>query len=147
MALTVGSIMEGKITGITNFGAFVSLEGGKSAMVHISEVANTFVKEIRDFVSENDTVKVMITGISPDGKISCSIKRAQAASRSQNAESAGSNKPKSPPAEFDWGKKNEEMSFEDKLNKFKQDSDEKMHTLKKYMDAKRGGAKRSSSKY
>ena len=55
--LVVGNIVEGKVTGITKFGAFVDLGDGKTGMVHISEVAPTFVKEIRDFVKENDTVK------------------------------------------------------------------------------------------
>ena len=70
--LVVGNIVEGKVTGITKFGAFVDLGDGKTGMVHISEVAPTFVKEIRDFVKENDTVKVKVLSISEDGKISLS---------------------------------------------------------------------------
>ncbi len=76
MQLEVGSILEGKVTGITKFGAFVELPGGKTGMVHISEVAPTFVKEIRDFVTENQTVKVKVLSISEEGKISLSMKKA-----------------------------------------------------------------------
>ena len=72
--LEVGAIFEGKVTGITKFGAFVDLGGGKTGMVHISEVAPVFVKEIRDFVTEGQTVKVKIIGINDDGKISLSMK-------------------------------------------------------------------------
>ena len=142
MSLEVGSIVEGKVTGITKFGAFVSLEGGKSAMVHISEIASTYVKEIRDFVKENDVIKVKILSIAPDGKISCSIKRVE-------QENAGRAKPQNKligaPEEFEWGNSTAGLSFEDKINRFKQDSDDKLHTLKKYMDGKRGsGSSRRS---
>lgn len=63
MRLEVGAVVEGKITGITRFGVFVELPGGKTGMVHISEVAPTFVKEIRDYVTENQTVRVKILSI------------------------------------------------------------------------------------
>ena len=76
MQLEVGNIVEGKVTGITKFGAFVELPGGKTGMVHISEVAPTFVNEIRDHVTENQVVKVKILTISEEGKISLSIKKA-----------------------------------------------------------------------
>ena len=75
--LAVGNIVEGKVTGITKFGAFVELPGGKTGMVHISEVAATYVKEIKDFIQENQMVKVKILSISEDGKVSLSIKKAQ----------------------------------------------------------------------
>lgn len=78
MQLEVGTILEGKVTGITKFGAFVELPGGKTGMVHISEVAPTFVKEIRDFVTENQMVKVKVMSISEDGKVSLSMKKAVA---------------------------------------------------------------------
>jgi hypothetical protein len=76
MQLEVGMVLEGKVTGITKFGAFIELPGGKTGMVHISEVAPTFVKEIRDFVTENQTVKVKVLSISEDGKVSLSMKKA-----------------------------------------------------------------------
>lgn len=77
MQLEVGTILEGKVTGITKFGAFVELPGGKTGMVHISEVAPTFVKEIKDYVKENQIVKVKVLAITPEGKISLSMKRVE----------------------------------------------------------------------
>ena len=76
MALEVGSVVEGKVTGITKFGAFVELPGGKTGMVHISEVAATYVKEIRDFIQENQVVRVKILAVTPEGRINLSMKRA-----------------------------------------------------------------------
>ncbi len=79
MQLEVGSILEGKVTGILKFGAFVDLGGGKSGMVHISEVSNTFVNDIKDVLTVGQTVKVKVMTIADDGKISLSIKKAMPA--------------------------------------------------------------------
>ena len=147
MELQVGSILEGKVTTITKFGAFVALEGGKSGLVHISEVARTFVSEIRDFVKEGDEVKVKVISIGDDGKVSLSIKRAQEEPREQRPRR--SQRPATPPKpdnSFVWtATKNESASFEDMMNKFKQTSDEKFSDLKRknveVRRAKRGSAK------
>lgn len=151
MQLEVGNIVEGKVTGITKFGAFVELPGGKTGMVHISEVAPTFVNEIRDHVTENQVVKVKILTISEEGKISLSIKKAMdrpepAPRRNNNNGNFRPNRDRNAsaprldrPDQFDWNakKKNENMSFEDMLSKFKQTSDDKMSDLKKYNEGKR----------
>lgn len=79
MQLEVGKIYEGKVTGITKFGAFVEIDKDTTGMVHISEVANTFVSEIKDHIKEGETVKVKVLSIGEDGKISLSIKKAQPA--------------------------------------------------------------------
>ena len=76
MELQVGSILEGKVTTITKFGAFVALEGGKSGLVHISEIANTFVNDVHDFLQEGQTVKVLVLS-TENGKINLSIKKTQ----------------------------------------------------------------------
>ena len=76
MQLTVGEIIEGRITGITNFGLFLDLGNGKSGMVHISEVARNYISDINEHFKVNDTVKAKILNIGDDGKISLSIKRA-----------------------------------------------------------------------
>ena len=76
MQVEVGAILEGKVTGITKFGVFVDLGDNKTGMVHISEVAPTFVNDIHDHVKENETVKVKVLSIADDGKISLSIRRA-----------------------------------------------------------------------
>ena len=141
MQLEVGAVLEGKVTGITNFGAFVALGDGKTGMVHISEVAPTFVKDIREFVTENQDVKVKVLHIGEDGKISLSMKKAMA----PPARPSGPAKPSSGrPGNFEWqsNRKNESASFEDMLSKFKQTSDEKISALKKGMESKRGGFSR-----
>ena len=75
MELEVGTILEGKVTSITKFGAFVALEGGRSGLVHISEIANTYVNDVHDFLQEGQTVKVKLLAIK-DGKLDLSIKKA-----------------------------------------------------------------------
>lgn len=145
MQLEVGMVLEGKVTGITKFGAFVELPGGKTGMVHISEVAPTFVKEIRDFVTENQTVKVKVLSIGEDGKVSLSMKKAVEVVRTPN----NNNRAPRParPGGFEWqGRRNnnssEPASFEDMMSRFKQTSDEKMSDLKRVTEAKRGGFSR-----
>ena len=160
MQLEVGSILEGKVTGITKFGAFVELPGGKTGMVHISEVAPTFVKEIRDFVTENQTVKVKVLSIGEDGKISLSMKKAldPAQQQPQRREQRGGNGPRAPrqpgpaavspgrPGNYEWqSRRNEGGSFEDMMSRFKQSSDEKMSDLKRAVESKRGGFSRHNN--
>ena len=142
MQLEVGAVVEGKVTGITKFGAFVELPGGKTGMVHISEVAPTYVKEIRDFVTENQTVKVKILSIGEDGKVSLSMKKAMdPAPGRRRAVSPGR------PGGFEWhNSRSEPASFEDMMSKFKQASDEKMSDLKRSMDGKHGGFSRRGSR-
>lgn len=146
MQLEVGAVLEGKVTGITKFGAFVELPEGKTGMVHISEVAPTYVKEIRDYVTENQTVKVKVLSIGEDGKISLSMKKAieprsHAASSRPRAVSPGR------PGGFEWQPtRNEGGNFEDMMSRFKQTSDEKMLDLKRSMDSKHGGFSRKGSK-
>lgn len=142
MQLDVGKIYEGKVTGITKFGAFVELEPGTTGMVHISEVANTFVSEIKDHLTEGQTVKVKVLSVGEDGKISLSIKKA--AESPQNRE--GGRKPYSSRGgkHSDNAKQSQEKApmtpeaaFEDMLNKFKQHSEERMFDIKKNVDNKR----------
>ena len=115
MQLETGSILEGKVTGITKFGAFVELPGGRTGMVHISEIAATYVKEIRDFVTENQMVKVKILNIGEDGKISLSMKRAVDNPPPQHQKRRQGPRTDS----FEWnsnrrgGQSGEKMSFED----------------------------------
>ena len=75
MELTVGAVLEGKVKSITNFGAFVALPDNKTGMVHISEIANAFVSDIRQHLTEGQDVKVMVIAIDPAGKINLSMKR------------------------------------------------------------------------
>ena len=144
MQLEVGKIVEGKVTGITKFGAFVELSQGVTGMVHISEVASTFVKEITDFIKEGETVKVTILNIGDDGKISLSMKQAQPAPAPAGRRPGQQNSSQRPPQyrrDFSQ-RKDEPASFEDMMSKFKQSSDEKMSDLKRFMDNKRGSYSR-----
>ena len=137
MQLEVGMILEGKVIGITKFGAFVELPGGKTGMVHISEIAPTFVKEISEFVSEGDKVKVKIISISDESKISLSMKKAldEPKMAKKSYKSVG---PEWRPSNYN----NDSQSFEDMMSKFKKTSDEKMSDLKKVTENKRGGFSR-----
>jgi len=137
MQLEVGAIFKGKVTGITKFGAFVELSDGTTGMVHISEVASTFVKEITDYVKENDEVKVKVLAIGADGKVSLSMKKAQPPAPPPARKPAVS---PGRPGGFEWQtNKSETGSFEDMLSKFKQTSDEKMSDLRRSSDGKSGG--------
>lgn len=162
MGLEVGEIYEGKVTGITKFGAFVSLEGGQTGMVHISEIAPTFVNEIRDFVSEGQTVRVKVLSISEEGKISLSMKKAlppeeqhkpRRPGPAAGTKPAGPRPPRSPrpepqqgpgrPGDFEWqSRRNDSGSFEDMISRFKQTSDEKMSDLKRGNEPRRGYSRR-----
>lgn len=147
MELTVGTIITGKVTTITKFGAFVALPGGKSGLVHISEVSGSFVTDVHDFLTEGQEVPVKVLSISPEGKISLSVKQAQppkprpqyadrlARPRPPRPNPARSNpsQPAAPPAE---------LTFEDKLKQFMSVSDSKQSELNRYMASKRGGRRR-----
>lgn len=141
MQLTVGQIVEGKITGITNFGVFADIGEGKSGMVHISEVARTYVNDINEFVKVGDTVKMKVLNIGEDGKISLSIKRALEPEKTESKERREKRSYSQPKIDssYTWmPRKAEPQSFEEMMSRFKQTSDEKFSDLKrKNPDAKR----------
>ena len=141
MQLEEGVILTGKVTGITKFGVFVDIGEGKTGMVHISEVAQTYVENINDFVKNGDEVKVKVLTVGEDGKISLSIKRAMEQPR-RNGPRPPAPVPDRPTAREWTVKKNESLSFEDMMSKFKQNSDDKFSDLKR----KSGGEVRRSSK-
>jgi len=153
MQFEVGSIIEGKVTGITKFGAFVELPTGKTGMVHISEVSTSYVREISDHLSENQMVKVKVLSITPDGKVSLSIKKCEEAQpRSENTPPAPRQRPpqRRSPREIGWrGPKQastDNMSFEDMMAKFKQTSDDKISDLRRGTESRRGSSRRGSSR-
>ncbi|SNS44483.1 S1 RNA binding domain protein [Anaerovirgula multivorans] len=116
-----GKIVEGTVSGITNFGAFIDLGEGKTGLVHISEVADDYVKNIHDYLKDKQKVKVKVLSIGKDGKISLSIRQASV----QNKKSVK-------PAEVDWstGEDATRLTFDDKLSRFMKESEEKMQVLK-----------------
>lgn len=134
MSVEIGKIIEGTVTGITNFGAFIQLPEGKTGLCHISEVADDYVKNIHDYLKEQQKVKVKVISVDGNGKISLSIRQAQPQQAKPPTKS-------SQPVKSDWQKKNVEvgLSFEDKLSKFLKDSDEKQQQLKKFGKDNRKG--------
>lgn len=142
--LEVGAIVEGKVTGLTAFGAFVSLPEGKNGMVHISEVSNSFVKDIKDFLKEGQDVKVKIVNITDEGKISLSIKKAEDTPREYTPRPKRNDRPRNNNVWQGQPKQQNDsaMSFEDMMARFKQVSDEKMTDLKRSTDSKHGGYSR-----
>ena len=123
MGLAVGDVLEGKVSGITKFGAFVDLPEGKTGMVHISEVAQTYVKEISDFVKIGQVVKVKVMSITPEGKIGLSMKKALPPAPKPNGGSKRQGGTQSPgrPGNFEWqsSKRPEATSFEDMMSNLK----------------------------
>ncbi|BAH05188.1 S1 domain-containing RNA-binding protein [Clostridium kluyveri] len=135
MTLKAGSILEGTVINITSFGAFVDVNG-KTGLVHISEVSDTYVKNIRDYLKEKDKIRVKIISIDDNGKISLSMKQAEKDKKSLR------------PQEIDWQKekvRNNQGSFEDRLSKFLKDSEERFQDIKKHQDSKGKGYKKSSN--
>jgi S1 RNA binding domain protein len=143
MSIEIGSKVQGKVTGITNFGAFVELPGGSTGLVHISEVADSYVKDVNDYIKVGDQIEVKVIS-EKDGKTALSIKKAidrpekptssysqrqtgqgRVASQSKNFRSKGSFKPKE--------------NFEDKLSRFLKTSEENLSTLNRNTGAKQGG--------
>lgn len=136
MELTVGAVLEGKIKSITNFGAFVTLPENKTGLVHISEVANTYVSDIRQHLTEGQDVKVVV--ISVDGnKINLSIKRLEekpanqsnGAPRRENVPPRQPKAPTPPPAP-----KTADQLFEERLKQFMTESDSKISSIRQYSD-------------
>ena len=142
--LEIGAIVEGNVTGLTAFGAFVSLPDGKSGMVHISEVSNSFVKDIKDFLKEGQDVKVKVVNITDEGKISLSIKKADETPKEYTPRPKRNDRPRNNSNVWQGQPKQNDsaMSFEDMMARFKQVSDEKMTDLKRSTDAKHGGYSR-----
>ena len=143
MELEVGSIVTGKVTGITKFGAFVALQEGKSGLVHISEISGSYVNDIHDFLTEGQEVQVKIVSVSPEGKINLSIKQCQAPqSRPSRPYRSGPPRRASAPVQSAPDTPPAEPSFEDKLKQFMSVSDSKQSEVNRHMAGKRGGRRR-----
>ena len=155
MAIEVGNIFEGRVTGVKPFGAFVALPEGRVGMVHISEVSNEYVQDIAAVLHDGDTVKVQVINVAPDGKIALSIKRllppAPRAPREgrgfrrngQSGRPQGGRGPARDAAPRVWQPKapakSDNLSFEDMMSRFKSQSEEKMADLDHETNNRRGG--------
>ena len=157
MAIEVGNVFEGRVTGVKPFGAFVALPEGRVGMVHISEVSNEFVQDINTVLHDGDEVKVQVINIAPDGKIALSIKRllppaprqpreGRPAGPRPAAHPAASGSAHPPRSSFGRGGQtlppSADQSFEDKLKQFMSVSDSKQSELNRYIAGKRGGRRR-----
>ncbi|HET8679527.1 MAG TPA: S1 RNA-binding domain-containing protein [bacterium] len=123
MAADPGSIVEGTVVKITTYGAFVELPDGKSGLVHISEIADTYVKDVKDYLKEQERVRVKILGLNDRGKLDLSVKQALSPEERQARVRA-------------------RASFEDKLKAFMKESEERLLDLKRNTEAKRGGRRK-----
>ena len=134
MELTVGAVLEGKVKSITNFGAFISLPENKTGLVHISEVANTYVSDIREHLTEGQDVKVVVISAEP-GKVNLSIKRLEAAqSRQQDNRPARRSAPAARPVTPPPQPKTADQLFEEKLKQFMSESDSRISSIRQYSD-------------
>lgn len=142
MTIEVGSVMEGTVTGITKFGAFVELPDKKVGLVHISEVANEYVKDVNDFLKVRDKVSVKVLSVDDKGKIALSIKQTQAAPEKKDFRPKRDMRQKHEFRQhngFDSRRSSCSLSFEDRLSKFLKESDERLMDLKRNTESKRGG--------
>ena len=146
MQVEIGKIYEGTVKNITKYGAFVELQMPEEekvmGMVHISEISRSYVNEIRDFVTEGQSVRVKVIGTNPQGKISLSMKQAEENKEHGGRRSDSDHAPRSKPNVWEPKKRQDpsEMSFEDMLSRFKQTSEERM------CDIKRGTERKNRSK-
>jgi S1 RNA binding domain protein len=146
MGIEVGSILDGKVTGITNFGAFVALPGNRSGLVHISEIAYSYVNDVHDHLTEGQEVKVKVIGVDANNRINLSIKQAappppRPERRSGPRPNSGPNPQARRPASSrnfapEPAQPKGPASFEDQLKQFMATSDSKLSEL--HMNEKRG---------
>ena len=136
MAIEIGAVVEGEVTGITNFGAFLQLPEGKVGLIHISEVSNVYVKDSHDFLKEHQKVKAKVLSIDARGKIALSLKQLEEKPETP----AKPVRPKEAPVvEKRAPRQTGPLSFEDKLSKFMKDSDDRLLDLRRNTESKRGG--------
>lgn len=141
MSVEVGAVVEGVVTGVAKFGAFVELADKKVGLVHVSEVANEYVNEVADYVKVGDKVRVKVVSMDDKGKIGLSIKQAQekSAARPSSRRNEQEQRATGFAARAPRRKPMGAMSFEDKLSRFLKDSDERLNDLKRNTESKRGG--------
>lgn len=136
MSIEVGSKVQGKVTGITNFGAFVELPNGSTGLVHISEVADNYVKDINEHLKVGDVVEVKVMNVEADGKIGLSIRKAKPQAERPERPQRPRNNNRPNDRQNDRPQKE---NFEQKMARFLKDSDERLSTLKRATESKRGG--------
>ncbi|WP_456277132.1 S1 domain-containing RNA-binding protein [Bacillus sp. AK128] len=141
MSIEVGSKLQGKVTGITKFGAFIELPGGSTGLVHISEVADNYVKDINEHLKVGDEVEVKVINVEKDGKIGLSIKKAkERPPQANSSRPSSSQRPRNSNRQSGgYRDQREQETFEQKMNRFLKDSEDRLSTLKRHTESKRGG--------
>ena len=149
MVIEVGSVVDGVVSRITTFGAFVDIEGGKNGLIHISEISDVYVRDVHDFLSEGDKVQTKVISIDERGKIALSLKQMKKQGQETERESESPSRNRFSRNErsdqrFDRIENKRPVrqlsaSFEDKLSRFMKDSDERQADIKRKTDSKRGG--------
>lgn len=160
MSIEVGTIVSGKVTGITNFGAFIDLGDRKTGLVHISEISDSYIKDINEVLSVGDEVKIKVMTIAADGKIGLSIRKAQENSEegsqpqreykpAPRSTASSYNKPREDRPSYNKGRDSRERapqrqeikkdSFDSLMSTFLKDSDDRLTSLKRNTEGKRGG--------
>ena len=142
MEFAVGAVLEGKVTGITKFGAFVALEGGKSGLVHISEIANSYVSSVEDYLKIGQTVRVRVLNIGEGGKINLSIKRAEEKPSRPMTERREDKAQRARPEQTQVSRNQASDDFEDRLKKFMQEADSRIADNRMYSDRKQRSRRR-----
>lgn len=131
MELSVGAVLEGKVKSITNYGAFISLPENMTGLVHISEVSNTYVSDVRAHLTEGQQVRVMVLG-NEDGKLRLSIKRLLPREQRPNPRRDGKSAERNAPRESEAAPKTADQLFEEKLKKFMAESDSNLSSVRRY---------------
>ena len=139
MSNEIGKILDGKVTSITSFGAFVSLPDQKSGMIHISEISDSYVKDINEFLKVGQNVCVKVCSVDDKGRIALSLKQV-AENVVENKTEKNDITKRTDNSVYNDKKDTENNSFEDMMSRFLKTSNEKITDLKKTMDAKRGGS-------
>ncbi|AJH78286.1 S1 domain-containing RNA-binding protein [Heyndrickxia coagulans] len=134
MSIEAGSKLQGKVTGITHFGAFVELPDGSTGLVHISEVADNYVKDIHDHLKVGDIVEVKVLNVEKDGKIGLSIRKAKDQAQQSQSQSQSHR-----PQRHGRGNNRGKEDFESKMARFLKDSEDRLSSLKRNTESKRGG--------
>ncbi|MBO6348209.1 S1 RNA-binding protein [Enterococcus sp. DIV0755f] len=141
MSIEVGAKLKGKVSGITNFGAFIDLGEGKTGLVHISEVSNGFVKDIHDVLSVGDEVTVLVTAIGNDGKIGLSIRKAEDKPEEKREYLKKEFNRPNPKKSFSRNQNTNvnKQDFDSLMSSFLKDSDDRLSSLRRNTEGKRGG--------
>ena len=144
MTIEVGSTVKGTVLKVADYGAIVRLAGGETGLIHISEIANTYVRDVREYVTEEEEVTVRVLRLSNKGRYELSLKQCDTATVPVNRKpevvgaGVGRHLPSRPSRLEEELPPRLPVNFEDRLSRFLKDSEDRQHDLKRHMESKRG---------